>query len=760
MKKLEIAQVELDKENLWDGKLNSTALKMVEILGKNVPFNMAMGIANFIMATFVGHFHYKIKMKDDNHFPMNVILFILAKSGARKTSSVLKLEKALKKGYEVIESHRIHQEQVRSSALDIEPQRLNPLSNALATEAGMIKRLNDFKREGIGLPAMFVDEISTELATNPDIIPNIKLVAQLFDIGEMKSKPLKDSENQSDEVVGMGMNALFIGSEYGILENEETLKMFIEEMISKFSRRASFIYPFFEKEDDDYAGIDELLAEMDEEDASSEEIREEVSLLSMEIAQECIDNDINLIVMDKATIKLYQIYQIWCEEEAYKIESEAVNLELQHRHWKALKLAGVYAVFNRHLSITVEDLKEAINTVHLTGGDLEKFLNKAGRQTYEIMVEYFLREGGSLTVHEMIKMGWIKRKSNLKDLLIAANSLLGKTGRIEELLDTIVFDTYEELDTDKSIYASYKKLPPLNIGKYENQGFDYLEAKKKAKDERAGKIADGYLYKETTFIKLANLLKADTAYTPFKFKTKDEGGVFNEKVIPNPVGGIRRKENIGSGAQFIVLDVDDAGISIHEASDMLADYKYHMAITSDPDNIYKFRVILPLDINVTLDRTDWKQFMLKVSEHLRIKIDLLPQSQIYFGFGNREVISNLEGEDLEASEIIKQLTEPKTVILPVSRKLLDAIWVDRMNTFGYAYNVKSGGGVHNSLYNAMKHAYDLGYSYDENVMLLGDIINFMEDKPRDSFYDSLNSQRDETYGKKKGDLDDESYEDS
>ena len=527
-----------------------------------------------------------------------------------------------------------------------------------------------------------------------------------------------------------------------------------------FSRRAIFIYPEFIKKYNDYSGIDELLEEMDGEDIASEELREEVSLLSMEIAQECIDNDINLIVMDKSTIRLYKIYQIWCEEEAYSIENEAVNLELQHRHWKALKLAGVYAVFNRHLSITIDDLKEAINTVHLTGVDLNKFLKKAGRQTYEIMVEYFLREEGSLTVHEMIKMGWIKRKSNLKDLLIAANSLLGKTGRIEELLDSIIFDTYEELDTDKSIYASYKKLPPLNIGKYENQGFDYIEAKKKAKDERGGKIADGYTYKETTFIKLANLLKADTAYTPFKFKTREEGGVFNEKVIPNPTGGIRRKENIDSGAQFIVLDVDDAGISIYEASDILADYKYHMAITSDPDNIYKFRVILPLDINVTLDRTDWKQFMLKVSEHLRIKIDLLPQSQIYFGFGDRKVISNIEGEDLEASEIIKQLTEPKTVILPVSRKLLDAIWIDRMNTFKYAYNVKSGGGVHNSLFNAMKHAYDLGYSYDENVMLLGDIINFMEDKPRDSFYDSLNSQRDETYGKKKGDLDDENYEDS
>ena len=47
----------------------------------------------------------------------------------------------------------------------------------------------------------------------------------------------------------------------------------------------------------------------------------------------------------------------------------------------------------------------------------------------------------------------------------------------------------------------------------------------------------------------------------------------------------------------------------------------------------------------------------------------------------------------------------------------------------------------------MKHAYDLGFSYEENVGLLDDIIGYIEDEPRTGFLDSLESQRNQSYGR-------------
>ena len=90
MTNLELAKGELDRLDVFDGKLNSTALSMTKILGDDIPFTMALTIANYTMASFIGHFHYKIKMAEDNLVPANMIAFILAKSGAKKTNTIIK----------------------------------------------------------------------------------------------------------------------------------------------------------------------------------------------------------------------------------------------------------------------------------------------------------------------------------------------------------------------------------------------------------------------------------------------------------------------------------------------------------------------------------------------------------------------------------------------------------------------------------------------------------------------------------------------
>ena len=106
MNKKELLHTELVKLDVFSEHKNKTASQMAEILGEDVPFPMSLTIANYTMATFTGHFHLKIKLAEDNLIPCNVIAFVLAKSGAKKTSSMLKLEKSLKQGYDVIQNHR------------------------------------------------------------------------------------------------------------------------------------------------------------------------------------------------------------------------------------------------------------------------------------------------------------------------------------------------------------------------------------------------------------------------------------------------------------------------------------------------------------------------------------------------------------------------------------------------------------------------------------------------------------------------------
>jgi len=697
MSKLEVVTQALNKLGAFDGKPNEVANKMTQLLGNTVPFPMSLAIANYTMATFTGHFHYKIELDTDNLIPMNVIIFVLAKSGAKKTSSMLKLEKSLKAGYEIINDHRFRQAKQFAEENDCNMQRINPLSNALATEAGMIKRLNDFKKEGVGLPSLYVDEISTELASNADMIPNIKLVAQLFDVGDMKSKPLKDSNNQSEEVVGMGMNALFIGSEHGILEDESVLRKFETEFISKLARRSFFVYPKFVDEIEAVTTVEEILANVQSKREEGHELNSEINRIAKDIANVALLKDFNNVKLSKECSDMYTLYSIYCEEVPTS-EIEAVALEQQHRHWKALKLAGVYSVFNGHGFVEVSDLIEAIYVVELTGKDIGTFVEKANRLPYEILLAHYQEGGDILTVHDMVKKKWITRPSAVKDMLYLANSKSGKRGMFEQSVDDEI--TYKSFITKDGLGISFIKTPY-------------------PKDQRHNKTAVGFEYKRKTFDEIGWVLRNDTAFCPFEFK-----------------GGIRGKDYIISSADFIVLDIDNSEYSDSECSDMLADYNHIIARTSS-NSPYKFRVLLPLDVSIDIENDKWKPFMKKVEEHLGLEIDILPKAQIYYGYAGRDLIINKDGINLEASELAKNLDAVSPKVKSLKPHQVPDAWDDRLNLFSNAYNAKAGTGLHNNLWYATASAHDMGFSLEQGLALLDDIVEYIEDKPRNGYIPTL-----------------------
>lgn len=766
--KLQLMKEKLDGANMFNGELNPLSLKLSEVLSADLPQTMSLTIANFTMATFVNHFNVRFEYSEGNYVPCNMIAFILAKSGAQKTSSVMTARSAFDRGCGVINAIRTEKEKERAENAvgeDAEIRPIAPLTNSLSTLEGMVQRLNDFKREGIGMPSLFVDEVSTAFQTNQDIIQNIQLISELFDSGNFESKAVKDRTKQSEPVYGMGMSGLFIGSEHGILEDPKILQDVETELISKLARRVCFDYPVFEDEEDtvdDDVDADAILDELDDDEDRRDAIKAEINDLSHRLANDLCDNDINIIDLPKDVKRMYKAYKIYCNEVAKlraglvktkdeKSDGEILEpeiLEQFHRHWKALKLAGMYCAIDGRSKIELQDLREGISFVEMVAYGLGKFLKKANRQTYEVLLDHFLEGGKPLSIHDMIKKGWIKKAVHIKDLIILANSKAGGTALIEQVDDKVIYTEMEETQEDK-YFMSYKEVPELRLQHFLDEGHEYEEAKKMAKDERVPFITDGYIYKETSFDKLANLLRNNLAYAPYRFMTKEEGAKYNEKLFSNPKLGIRGKENIIGGANFIVLDVDNAGITINEAYDFLCDYKFHMARTSDENNPYKFRVILPLDVVLTVDKTKYRKFMAKVSEYVGIKIDVLPQSQISYGFEGREVMTNDDGDLFPASEMLKNLPVVEKKIQLCSPAVQNAKWDDRKNEFAYAYAGRAEGrSLHLGLFKAMRHAYDIGFDFVRTWSLILDIeMNLVDDKPREGFIEgSLWNQTLEQFG--------------
>ena len=722
MELLELAKQGLLDKGAFKENKNSTMSEMTKVLGEEIPVKMRMAIANYIMATFVSHFHTKIELAEDNLVPTNVIAFVLAHSGSKKTSSVTKLEKTLGKGYTKIKEYREVLERMRASETDTPIKKLNPLSNVLSTEAGMITRLNEFKVEGLGLPSLFVDEISTELATSIDIIPNIKLISQLFDSGEMLSKVIKDKERQSDEVHGMGMCGLFIGSEHGMLEDELVLKKFEDEFISKLARRCFFVYPTFIEEKKTGDDLADIISAMDKTEEEQNKHKKGINDLSLRIVERLIDEDVRNIKVSGEAMFLYKAYGIYCEELSKTIDNEPVMLETKHRFWKTLKLAAVYAYFNEHKEIKEQDYLEAMYSAEMGKNDLNKFAYRANRKKYEILLDHYVEGGNELSTHELVKRKIITKIQDLPNLIELANSKAGKTGNFEEKDGRIIWSKFEETTDIGISYVMTRNLQEMIDGGME---------KKEAKQTIAAQDATtGFKHKELKFEQLGQFMNHDVAFTPFEFKD-----------------GHRHKDNLLGGANFVMLDVDNTDMTDLECADMLADYRFIMARTSDKENPFKYRVLMPTDIKVDIDPDSWLLFMKKIQDHLGFEIDILSKAQIFYGYNDREVIVNAEGENLEASELIKNLEKPKKPIKrATSRAVLTEMKRNRKKIIWYLYEAAHN--EHNMAFNAMVHLFDAGFSYEDNIEIIEEAMREMPGDVRPGFMEgTLSRQRDQKYGK-------------
>lgn len=235
-------------------------------------------------------------------------------------------------------------------------------------------------------------------------------------------------------------------------------------------------------------------------------------------------------------------------------------------------------------------------------------------------------------------------------------------------------------------------------------------SKNSIKEYMKRNCAEGYEYHETKFFELAVLLEENAAYSPFKFED-----------------GKRGKENIVSGAKFIVLDIDKSMLTDKEAHILLEEYNHHIARTSDPDNEYKFRVLIELDAIVDVDDRMWGVFLEEIGMSLGLVVDVLPRSQIYFSFADRRIFSQLDGVPMAVKPLLDRAAirlrdKPKPAKeLPDSNKkhLLD----DPRTTFEFAFMADQGERSR-LMYRALAYAIDIGADEEYLINLANEINNY------------------------------------
>lgn len=683
----------------------------IDTIAGEVPFRLKLAIALSELTTFASHLRKPIRLYDGTLVPTNAIVFALSASGTSKDKSMNSIRKALKGGYETLEAERKAwaREHAKRKAEETEGSSENwakfytspkPLQAGLGTVEGLLHHFSEIEANPMGAGSLTTSEIGAELQSNSNMPDIIKAISVAYDLGSIPAKIVKSNENQTAAIKCLPVNALFFGSQEALLFNNEIKNKFKLAFNTQLARRSIFSFTPETPSPILYSSIDELYEYRNNE-------RERVLAAQEAVAKhtDSLIKDVNnkpLTIAENAN-KLFDVYLEYNALRSEELSNRfpISKLSQKHKQWLALKLAGVYAVLDRSEILTEAHYATAINTVELLTPDLQKFEKELVKEPYEQLVDMckFSAENKEffISLHDLKKLSYISgtgsSKSKVDELVVMANSY-DETGSYEATEKGI---TYKELVKTDIIGVSYIL-------------FDTDKKDAEFKEYVKDKCAEGYQFYETGFDELILLLQENAVYSPFAFKD-----------------GIRHKDNIVGGAKFLVLDVDKSFLTNEEAHVLLNQYNHHIVLTSDPKNVFKYRVLLEFDSIVDVDDITWKALIGVVAEDLGLVVDVLPKSQISFSFAGREILTQLQGETLDSKNLIERAREViKESPVPISSlpvKARQQRLETPRETFGFAFTAERGERSI-KMYRALRYAIDLGADEDYIVNLANEINSY------------------------------------
>lgn len=680
--------------------------KGMDTIQGDIPFKLKLVITLSELITFSSHLRKPIKLHDGTIVPTNAIVFALSASGTSKDKSLNAVRKSLSDGYFFIEEERKEFARKKAeSAARLEGDEAEnwpryyhapkPLQTGLGTVEGLMHHFADIAENPTGAGSILTSEIGSELQNNGSMVDIIKTISIGYDLGNIPPKIVKSHENQTSAIKGLPINALFFGSQEALLFDNQIKAKFRMVFNTQLARRSLFAFTPETPDKLKINSIEELTAYRNKERDRVYEAQAALNAITSELVKEIDHTPLEISAEAQQLFDVYLEYNsILSDDMPNKFPIS--KLSRRHKQWLALKLAGSYAILSGSENVEEAHYALAINTVELLTDDLSKFEHELVKEPYEQLVDLckFNSENGEfvLTLHELRKLSYVTGTGASK-------------GKVEELCNLAnscdEFGTYALKDGG----IAYKEIIKTNVVGVTYKIFNTALKGKELKDFMARNSTDGYGFHETDFEDIDNLLVENAIYSSFEF-----------------TDGIRTKENLIGGTKFVILDVDKSVLTDKEAHLLLEEYNHFVVRTSDKNNEFKFRVIVEMDSLVDIDELLWKPFIQEIADELGLIVDILPKSQIFLSFEDREILKQLNGKTLQSKVLIERALarvkdNPKPPnTLPVKEK--EAKLLDPRTTFAYAFECEAGERS-NKIYRALAHSIDLGADkeYVENLAL-------------------------------------------
>lgn len=437
-------------------------------------------------------------------------------------------------------------------------------------------KLNLARAGGVNLQ---VDEIGANLVGQTEVL---NAFLELYDKGKIKDKLVKSSvENTRYESIdgSTPTNMLLFGTPSKLLDSGLTQKYLTEMLEMGYARRCFFGYiPKVKKNVGSDAAT--LVNQMfnNSNDATLDQ-------LSCDLEQLADISNMNKIVRIEQAEAIYLMeYKIHCDKRAdcLKDHETIMRSELENRFFKVLKLAGAYAFRDYSPNITIDHLEAAMRLAEDSGEHFARLMTP--EYDYEKVARFLADCDTGVTLPDLEQaLPCFRGSKQVKDQMIEYAVAWGYRHNIivKKLYDgNILFlrgETLKETNTDEMILSTSTKL------------------------------AEGYKSSRIKFEDLSQL------------------GSVNDYHWANHHfdGGYRREDHTLAGFNMIVLDVDGT-LPLATAKELLKEYKCYFYTTKrhqNEDKLDRYRIILPTNYELQLDREEYKMFMDNVMSSLPFEMD-------------------------------------------------------------------------------------------------------------------------------------------
>jgi len=445
------------------------------------------------------------------------------------------------------------------------------------TPAAVKQARNKLLLANVGSLNLCMDEIGSHLAQNIEILDTL---LELYDVGKVKAKLVKHTSDnrRHQEIPGRTpANFLGFGTPASLLNGGKIEEDFYALIERGLGRRSLFGYSRTHEKK-----FNQTAQEIFDAAKNGQVNQFVIDLANRLKSQSDVSNAHRLLSMPENTTLLFIEYRLDCQRRSEELADHDVmrKAELDHRYFKATKLAGAYAFIDGATEITEEYFDYAVKLVEDSGHSFNKILTRDRKHVK--LAKYLGSADQPVTQSDLVEdlpyyRGSASSKQELMQLAISwgyQNNISIKR-KFEEGIEFVEGEVLQPTDLTKCVLS---------------HSYD---------------LADGYVNEIAQFNRLHEL-------------TSLPGRHWCNHHFVNS----RRKEDHAiKGFNLLVLDVENS-VSLTVAKSVLKDYLalfYTTKRHTDQEN--RYRIVIPTNYKLELDAPDYKEFMQNVFKWLPFNVD-------------------------------------------------------------------------------------------------------------------------------------------